>query len=378
MTQALEDGPFILEEGKLINKTWKIVGKLGQGGCGAVYEVENTKTGARAALKAESNYVAGGTVLKLEAEVLKKLVNHKFVARMLAEGKKKDYCYMVMTLFGDSLHELFKKCGKKFKVPTQVRLGMQILYGLKQLHEVGYIHRDLKPANLAIGREGIARRVLHLLDFGLSRKYVALNAKGELYIKPPRESTLFRGTIKYCSANTHTKAEQGRPDDLWSMVYVLAEMSAPLPWAGLKEKEDIHDMKNATSDAKLFENSHKDFVKIPEHLRSLNYKTRPDYGKMYDVFAAIFKELHLKYSDPLDWEEKEKTSKTPSSPQSKTRSNNKKNKKKIKTIEQDQSIEQKTAEAVSSVKKASTDRVMQDENDAPFTAADFKNKELNF
>ena len=35
---------------------------------------------------------------------------------------------------------------------------------------------------------------------------------------------LFRGTTKYCSAHANNRGEQGRPDDLWSMIYVLAEM----------------------------------------------------------------------------------------------------------------------------------------------------------
>ncbi|VBB33554.1 unnamed protein product [Acanthocheilonema viteae] len=50
----------------------------------------------------------------------------------------------------------------------------------------------------------------------------------------PRTNTLFRGTIRYCSANTHTRNEQGRPDDLWSMVYVLVEMRGPLPWGNIR------------------------------------------------------------------------------------------------------------------------------------------------
>lgn len=185
-------GPVELPIGKYIARRWKIIEKLGEGGCGAVYLVEDNKSKTHAALKAESNFVVGGSVLKLEAQVLKRLANKKFVAELITAGKKETYCYMVMTLFGHSLAKLFKHCKKEFSLSTQIRLGQQILYGLKQLHEVGYVHRDLKPANLAIGKKGKATKVLHLLDFGLSREYIIKNAFGKIQIRKPRENTLFR------------------------------------------------------------------------------------------------------------------------------------------------------------------------------------------
>jgi serine/threonine protein kinase len=120
--------------------------------------VEDTKSDvknrAKAALKAESNFIAGGSVLKLEVQVLKRMSGRKFVAQLIGSGKKERYSYMVgiylknstiffkvMTLFGASLSRLFRQCRREFSISTQIRLGMQILYGLKQLHEVGYIHR---------------------------------------------------------------------------------------------------------------------------------------------------------------------------------------------------------------------------------------------
>ncbi|KHN84051.1 Putative serine/threonine-protein kinase K06H7.1 [Toxocara canis] len=223
-----EDGPVELEIGKICGKRWKIIDKLGEGGCGSVYKVQDIHTMAKAALKAESNFVAGGSVLKLEVEILKRLDGRRYVAQLLQAAKKAEYSYMVMTLFGQSLNTLLRRI-HECSVSTQVRVGINILYGLKQLHEVGYVHRDIKPANLAIGRRGQETRIIHMLDFGLAREYV-IRSDGTVKMRIPRTGTLFRGTTRYCSANAHTRSEQGRPDDLWSMVYVLAEMRGPLPW----------------------------------------------------------------------------------------------------------------------------------------------------
>uniref|UniRef100_A0A915PYG4 Protein kinase domain-containing protein n=1 Tax=Setaria digitata TaxID=48799 RepID=A0A915PYG4_9BILA len=253
-------GALHLEKGLIVGRRWRIVDKLGEGGCGSVYKVEDIQTLAKAALKAESNSVPGGSVLKLEVQILKRLEGRKYVAQLFQSAKKRTfefrfflascyrmpfstfysvlldkevwYSYMVMTLLGRSLSQLFRQY-PVCTVSTQVRVGINILYGLKQLHEVGYIHRDVKPANLAIGRRGQAVHIIHILDFGLSREYVIRN-NGSVKLRMPRTNTLFRGTVKYCSANTHKRNEQGRPDDLWSMLYVLVEMRGSLPWENVR------------------------------------------------------------------------------------------------------------------------------------------------
>lgn len=94
-----EEGPVEIPKGTVIGKKWKILRKLGEGGCGAVYlvrypfslrlrcqnkpsyrlaygnhclsylQVENLESKKQAALKAESNFVEGGSVLKIEVDV---------------------------------------------------------------------------------------------------------------------------------------------------------------------------------------------------------------------------------------------------------------------------------------------------------------------
>jgi hypothetical protein len=44
----------------------------------------------------------------------------------------------------------------------------------------------------------------------------------------------FRVTIRYASVNTHHRLDQGRVDDLWSLLYCVVElMCGTLPWAHL-------------------------------------------------------------------------------------------------------------------------------------------------
>ena len=79
-----------------------------------------------------------------------------------------------------------------------------------------------------------------IIDFGLARRYVLSNGE----VRPPRESTGFRGTARYASINSHLGNELARRDDLWSLVYVMVEFTrGQLPWRRIKEKEHIGEYK---------------------------------------------------------------------------------------------------------------------------------------
>lgn len=53
-----------------------------------------------------------------------------------------------MTLFGKNLIQLKKKSKlDKFTNGCVTRIGINCLFALKQLHEIGYIHRDVKYLN---------------------------------------------------------------------------------------------------------------------------------------------------------------------------------------------------------------------------------------
>ncbi|KHJ90372.1 hypothetical protein OESDEN_09785 [Oesophagostomum dentatum] len=94
---------------------------------------------------------------------------------------------------------------------------MRFLGSVLSLH-IGFIHRDIKPANMTLGKLGsLEERFIHILDFGLAREYIVKSG--------------YRGTTRYCSISTHEKYEQGRVDDLWCLLYMLAELRGPLPWA---------------------------------------------------------------------------------------------------------------------------------------------------
>ncbi|VDN86762.1 unnamed protein product [Brugia pahangi] len=75
-------------------------------------------------------------------------------------------------LFLDNTASFSNFCqGEYLSVETWSRIGIQCLYSIKLLHDIGFVHRDIKPANFVMGHESDVEqaRCVHILDFGLAR-----------------------------------------------------------------------------------------------------------------------------------------------------------------------------------------------------------------
>ncbi|VDM64311.1 unnamed protein product [Angiostrongylus costaricensis] len=253
--------------GKIICGRWKVLARLGTGGCGSVYKVEDTqRKGYIAALKAEAILENDSGVLKLEAAVLKKLADRKNVIRLLQSGKRLKYSFIVITICGSDLMSLKKKAQEGLSENTILRIGIYALYGIKQLHEIGFVHRDVKPGNMMNG---------------MVRNFVVRDPKG-ISMRKPRKNVLLRGTLRYCSLGVHRRLEQGRVDDLWAMLYMLTELYVGLPWNHLTVEKEIVKIKENESDENVFKECPGEFISIANYLRTLNYQDRPDYYKLYN------------------------------------------------------------------------------------------------
>uniref|UniRef100_A0A0N4Z5M0 Protein kinase domain-containing protein n=1 Tax=Parastrongyloides trichosuri TaxID=131310 RepID=A0A0N4Z5M0_PARTI len=295
-----EDGPINLPLGTIVAKKYQLVEKLGEGGCGSVYVVKDTTTHVKYAMKSESLKVGEFSVLKLEVQVMKRLGNCTNVCQLITSGKNEKYSYMIMSLLGHSLFDLLSQY-REFTVSTSARAAIQALTGLKQLHDVGFIHRDVKTENLAIGRES-ERRIVYLLDFGLVREYFFVDPKGKLEIRKAREKCQFRGTLKYASISAQEGAEQGRKDDIWGLLYCVAEFFKRLPWdIDDPDKSLVKKIKKETPLQSIFKQM-PEMVNLGAYLDTLTYYSRPDYKKIYSFFKLEMDKHDVSFDDPYDWE----------------------------------------------------------------------------
>uniref|UniRef100_A0A914P9V1 Uncharacterized protein n=1 Tax=Panagrolaimus davidi TaxID=227884 RepID=A0A914P9V1_9BILA len=110
-------------------------------------------------------------------------------------------------------------------------------------------------------------------------------------IRKARRKILLRGTMRYCSLNVHKRNEQGRGDDIISLIYMLLEMRFPLPWASATREERLIALKEAfPTDPNL--NKCEGMRDILQYLHNLKFSERPDYKFIYN-FNGSYKEKKM-------------------------------------------------------------------------------------
>ncbi|PAV76567.1 hypothetical protein WR25_19203 [Diploscapter pachys] len=305
--KSTETGPEKSESENLqiIAKRWKVVKKLGEGGMGAVFKVEDrTRPGFFAAMKVEADLTEGG-LLKLEAHVLRQLRGSPQTLRLIDSGLRDKYSFIVMSMCGKDLMALKRQANRPFSDSTILRIAILSLYAIKQVHECGFIHRDIKPGNTMVGLVGRDARQLYLIDYGMVRSFIAKDKFGMAGLRMPRGGAqTFRGTPRYCSIATHECREQGRVDDLWCWLYMLVELQVGLPWRTLTDEVEIERQKRATPPEKLLKPCPLELIPIFKYLQTLSYSDRPDYLQLYSTLINGLKRVKGSFLHSFEWEGK--------------------------------------------------------------------------
>jgi len=202
---------------------YHIVGKLGGGGMGLVYDAEDTRLGRHVALKfIPDDLVNDKKALDRfirEARAASQL-NHPGICTIYDIEDMNGLPFIVMEkLEGVSLKDRLR--GEPMDVDEILDIGIQVADALAACHEKGIIHRDIKPANIFITKSGQVK----ILDFGLAKLSPAFINDSMGVEDPLSVAGDIFGTAVYMSPEQARGEELDARTDLFSLGTVLYQMA---------------------------------------------------------------------------------------------------------------------------------------------------------
>jgi WD40 repeat protein/serine/threonine protein kinase len=205
---------------------YKILEKIGEGGCGVVYVAEQTEpVRRRVALKViKLGMDTKQVVARFEAErQALAMMDHPNIAKVLDAGTTETgRPYFIMELVRGI--RLTDYCDQS-KLPTRERLELfiKICQAIQHAHQKGIIHRDIKPSNILVTlHDGVP--VPKVIDFGIAKATEGRLTDATVYTQLHQ----FIGTPAYMSPE---QAEMSGLDidtrsDIYSLGVLLYELLA--------------------------------------------------------------------------------------------------------------------------------------------------------
>jgi serine/threonine protein kinase len=208
---------------------YRIVRRLGSGGCGIVYlAAQDEPVRREVALKLirlgmDTERVIARFALERQALAL---MNHPYIARVLDAGvTDSGRPFFVMELvLGERITDFCES--RRLSLRERLELFILVCQAVQHAHQKGILHRDLKPSNVLVALQDGAP-VPKIIDFGVAK---AVSSEAEDFGKTIAVEH-FIGTPAYMSPE---QAEPGRPDvdtrsDLYSLGALLYELLTGQP-----------------------------------------------------------------------------------------------------------------------------------------------------
>ncbi|MFL5370238.1 MAG: serine/threonine-protein kinase, partial [Myxococcales bacterium] len=230
-THGAEEDALI---GRTIGGRYRIVGTVGLGGMGRVYDAVQSPLDRHVAIKVllggHAHDAAFRRRFMLEAAVTSKLT-HPNTVTLFDYGEHDGIYYIAMELLkGRTLSDVVRQEGA-LSQERAIHIAQQVCRSLSEAHSQGVIHRDLKPANVMLLSQRHELDFAKVLDFGLV-KFFTDGVDGHTH------QGTFVGTPHYVSPEQARDEQPDPRSDVYSLgilIYLMLTGHVPFHAASAVE-----------------------------------------------------------------------------------------------------------------------------------------------
>lgn len=283
--------------GFTLDRKYKIVRQLGDGGMAYVFAAERLHIGDLAAIKLLHPELAQDPLKKrrfqLEAYTTAAVKHPNVISIFDYDETDSGQPYLVLELLNGVTLSTYIKRGRVLPVARVVEIVTPICAALNLAHQKGILHRDLKPSNIVLHRLEDSTEVVKLIDFGIVKM---LNDDSS----PLTQQGFVVGTPEYLSPERYMGQTLDARSDIYSMgVLVYRLLAGRVPFNGQTATEILQKhIKQAIPPLRLINSAVSEEVESVV-LKALSKKPA-DRQTTAMEFATELGEAQISSGDTLD------------------------------------------------------------------------------
>nr|XP_023888706.1 serine/threonine-protein kinase STY46-like isoform X2 [Quercus suber] len=218
-------------------------------------------------------------------------VRHKNVVQFIgACTKPPSLCIITEYMSGGSVYDFLHKQKGVFKLPSLIRVAIDVSKGMDYLHKNNIIHRDLKAANLLMDEN----EVVKVADFGVAR---VKTQSGVM--------TAETGTYRWMAPEVIEHKPYDHKADVFSFAIVLWELlTGKLPYEYLTPLQAAVGVVQKGLRPIIPKHTHPKLAELLEKCWQQDPALRPDFSEIIEILQQTAKEV----GDEGEGRHKEKSS----------------------------------------------------------------------